>query len=212
MVDSFRTTEGSVYSQRSGLILGFHGTDESIVHEIVLNRQSIKFSENPWDWIGHGAYFWEHSPQRALDFARNASKRGNSMIRNPAVLGAVLDLGHCLDLIDYENMGLIKDGYELVKSRNAPLPENKTATTGVNGELLIRDLDCAVVEMIHQIRLLNHREPFDSVKAVFWEGNLLYPNAGFREKNHIQICIRNPNCIKGFFIPRSQQISRRPAP
>jgi hypothetical protein len=43
---------------------------------------------------------------------------------------------------------------------------------------------------------------FDSVRGVFWEGRELYPNAGFREKDHIQICIRNPNCIKGFFYPR----------
>jgi hypothetical protein len=45
-------------------------------------------------------------------------------------------------------------------------------------------------------------ETFDSVRGVFWEGNEPYPNAGFREKNHIQISVRNPNCIKGFFIPR----------
>lgn len=36
----------------------------------------------------------------------------------------------------------------------------------------------------------------------FCEGQELYPNAGFREKNHIQICVCNPNCIKGYFLPR----------
>ena len=36
----------------------------------------------------------------------------------------------------------------------------------------------------------------------FWEGHSLYPNAGFAEKNHIQICVCNPNCIKGYFLPR----------
>jgi hypothetical protein len=44
---------------------------------------------------------------------------------------------------------------------------------------------------------------FDSVRGVFWEGKELYPGAGFMERNHIQICLRNPNCIKGFFIPRA---------
>jgi len=42
----------------------------------------------------------------------------------------------------------------------------------------------------------------DSVHGIFNEGEELYPNAGFREKDHIQICVRNPNCIKGFFLPR----------
>ncbi|TSA32147.1 MAG: hypothetical protein D4R64_16610 [Porphyromonadaceae bacterium] len=42
-----------------------------------------------------------------------------------------------------------------------------------------------------------------SVRGVFFEGKELYPNSGFREKNHIQICVRNPNCIKGYFLPRN---------
>ena len=43
---------------------------------------------------------------------------------------------------------------------------------------------------------------------VFWNllENLHYisdnGNAGFAEKNHIQICVCNPNCIKGYFLPR----------
>jgi hypothetical protein len=52
------------------------------------------------------------------------------------------------------------------------------------------------------IRLDNKESAYDSVKGVFWEGDELYPNAGFREKDHIQICVRNPNCIKGYFLPR----------
>ena len=30
----------------------------------------------------------------------------------------------------------------------------------------------------------------------------LLPGAGFKERNHIQISVRNPNCIKGYFLPR----------
>ncbi len=37
---------------------------------------------------------------------------------------------------------------------------------------------------------------------MFPEGNPLYDGAGFRDKNHIQICIRNQNCIKAIFDPR----------
>jgi len=28
--------------------------------------------------------------------------------------------------------------------------------------------------------------------------------AGLFAKSHIQICVRNPNCIKGFFMPRRE--------
>jgi hypothetical protein len=37
---------------------------------------------------------------------------------------------------------------------------------------------------------------------VFFEGTDLYDNAGFKSNNHIQIAVRNPNCIKGYFFPR----------
>jgi hypothetical protein len=43
---------------------------------------------------------------------------------------------------------------------------------------------------------------FDTARGVFTEGGPAFEGAGIQTKNHIQICIRNENCIKGFFIPR----------
>lgn len=48
---------------------------------------------------------------------------------------------------------------------------------------------------------MNGKTPYDSVRGVFTEGKEIYPNAGFVEKTHIQLCIINPNCIKGYFKP-----------
>ena len=45
-------------------------------------------------------------------------------------------------------------------------------------------------------------EPFDSVRGLFVEGGEVYPGSGFRSKTHVQICVVNPNCIIGCFIPR----------
>lgn len=62
----------------------------------------------------------------------------------------------------------------------------------------------AVIEKIHSITQ-NPKyglEPYDSVRGLFIEGDEVYPGSGFREKTHVQICIVNPNCIKGYFIPR----------
>ena len=39
----------------------------------------------------------------------------------------------------------------------------------------------------------------NSVKGVFVEGDPIYETAGFYEKTHIQICVRNADCIKGVF-------------
>ena len=48
---------------------------------------------------------------------------------------------------------------------------------------------------------------FDSLRAAFIEGERIYPGAGFYDKTHVQICVRNPNCVKGFFLPRKEQDS-----
>lgn len=58
------------------------------------------------------------------------------------------------------------------------------------------------IEMMHKVNREANNRAYDSVRGVFWEGKPLYPNAGFAEKNHIQICVCNPNCIKGYFLPR----------
>jgi hypothetical protein len=45
---------------------------------------------------------------------------------------------------------------------------------------------------------------FDTVRGIFTEGGPIFDGAGIQSKNHIQVCIRNLNCIKGFFMPRKE--------
>ena len=68
-------------------------------------------------------------------------------------------------------------------------------------DLLLRRLDCAVIQSLHK-SLDTKDKYYDSVRGMFTEGKELYPNAGFHKKDHLQLCIRNPNCIKGYFSPR----------
>ncbi len=46
------------------------------------------------------------------------------------------------------------------------------------------------------------------MRGVFFEGPELFPNAGFRTKNHIQLCIRKSSCILGYFRPRNSLTPR----
>jgi len=196
-----------MYSKRSNLILGFHGCDEKVAQAIVSGEQKMKPSNNDYDWLGGGYYFWENNYLRALQFAneqqeRQKSNSNISKIETPAILGAVIDLGYCLDLLDSENLQLVKSSFEIMKAisekEELELPENKS--TFNSQDFLIRKLDCAVIQNIHELNKKNKIQPYDSVRGVFWEGDDIYLNAGFKEKNHIQICICNPNCIKGFFL------------
>ncbi|NQX39974.1 hypothetical protein SAMN05421820_106377 [Pedobacter steynii] len=195
-----------MYSTRPGLILGFHGCDESLVSEVLTGKTALRKSTNKYDWLGHGVYMWDNSPARALEFAEFLKANPGKSIRpvkNPAVIGAVLNLGFCLDLLDYQNLSLIKEAHDMLKLFRIILGKDMPVNTplGRNNDLLLRELDCAVIEHLHFFRDLGAIQPFDSIRGVFSEGEELYENAGFKEKDHIQICIRNPNCIKGYFRP-----------
>jgi hypothetical protein len=193
-----------MYRTKAGLTIGFHGCDKSVRDEIVSGKLSLNPSENLYDWLGNGMYFWENNQQRALEFAQELKDTKRSKIKQPAVLGAIIDLGFCLDLLDTEYLKLLSNSHSTLLDSSILLefemPSNKSI--GNSKDLLLRDLDRAVIENLHQQRALNNLTAFDSVRGVFIEGKPLYDGAGFHEKNHIQICIRNPNCIKGFFVPR----------
>lgn len=193
-----------MYPPRPGLLIGFHGCEEAIRNDIIAGKRVLNPSQNRYDWLGNGAYFWENNYERAWDFAQNPP--GKKKFDSPAVLGAVIDLQFCLDLLDSTCLGVVKYAHNSfiahAKATGQKLPINRP--TKDSSDLLIRELDCAVIHYLHQERSENHLPPFDSVRGVFTEGSELYPGAGFLDKNHIQICIRNPNCIKGYFLPRKE--------
>ncbi|MFN7872308.1 MAG: hypothetical protein ACK5QQ_08960 [Cyanobacteriota bacterium] len=77
-----------------------------------------------------------------------------------------------------------------------PLPVNSVRENGI---FMKRQLDCAVIQMVHKIRESKSMEAYDTVYEVFEEGELVYPGAGFRDRTHSQITIRNPEMILGYF-------------
>ncbi len=194
------------YEILPGLLLGFHGTDRDIVERVLAGECDLEPSRNSHDWLGHGIYFWEYSPQRALDFAQQASalpRMTKGRITEPAVIGAVIDPGSCLNFLEASALDQLSESYRALKaSKLSVLPKN------VGGiDKLQRHLDCAVVELLHAIREDATTEqgqslpPYQTVRGAFWEGEELYPDAGFREKNHVQLVVRDTSCIKGYFRP-----------
>jgi hypothetical protein len=182
------------------LVIGYHGCDRRVVDAVVAEQADLKPSQNAWDWLGHGVYFWEDSQARALRWAETEAQRGRGSIGNPAVLGAVVQLGNCLDLIQTESLSLVKDAHQAyadlcVSSGSRPLKNR-------GPQFRARFLDCAVIETLHQLRLKERKQPFDTVRGFFLEGRELYSGAGFRELDHIQICVRSPKQIIGCFWSR----------
>ena len=147
------------------------------------------------------SYFWEDSYARAKSWAVEESRRRGSRIQRSAVLGAVIDLGNCLNLADAEALKQVKAAHDeykrLCNSAGIEMAKNRGA------DLRARYLDCAVMESFHQLRREQGKPAFDTVRGFFIEGRELYNGAGFRELDHIQICVRSLNQIIGFFWPRS---------
>lgn len=177
----------------SSFVLAYHGCNSSSRRRLLAGAP-FKPSANEYDWLGHGSYFWEANPRRGLDWARDH-------FSHPCVIGAVIDPGHCLDLFSAAGIEAVRDAYKSLRRtlRNSGLrpPKNRTGPDRLN-----RILDCAVIE--HLCRSVMSRS-YDTVRGIFREGQAIYPTAGFYEKTHIQICVRNPECIKATFrVPPSQ--------
>jgi hypothetical protein len=177
-------------------VLGYHGCDAKVA-EALLQGKPFRASTNVYDWLGHGIYFWENNPLRGLKYARKLKEKpiGRTNIKNPYVIGAVIDLGLCLDLTTatgVEQVGIAhKKLVQLVKKAEGDLPENFA-----DGR---HKLDCAVLQALHGMREESGERPIDTVKGLFIEGDKIYPTAEFHKETHIQICVRNPDCIIGVF-------------
>jgi hypothetical protein len=178
------------------VVFGYHGCDASLAERLVTRRANLKTSTSEFDWLGSGAYFWEDSPDRARRWAEEKAINGTHGIKKPAVVGAIIDLGNCLNLVDSESLDLLKESFQILQASPEPLPQNH----GEDGKA--RALDCAVIETLHRFRADTGKTEFDTVRSFFLEGCELYPGAGFRELDHVQICVRTMHSIKGFFLPR----------
>ncbi len=180
------------------LAIAFHGCEADLAAGLVNGKAELGASTNPYDWLGHGRYAWEDSPVRAWQWVNEAVKQGR--IKVPAVVGIVIDMGNCLNLVDAESLQLVREAYARyqIACRSSGIHEARNRGPGFKA----RFLDCAVFEFLHLSREVDGLPAFDTVRGFFVEGSELYPGAGLRDRDHVQICVRNPHCIKGYFLPK----------
>ena len=91
-------------------IIGYHGTRRSTALRIVQRLDGFRPSTNDDDWLGHGVYFWEHAPRQALRWALRR-KKTQKWGEDVAVLGSMIRLGNCLDLLDPHNTDYLGELY-----------------------------------------------------------------------------------------------------
>jgi len=167
-------------------VFGFHGCDRSVAEKVLAGEAELQSSENAYDWLGTGIYFWENAPERALEWACAQNKK------DPYVIGAVIQLSSCLNLMDKGSASMLNSVYQKLQETGDVLPVNK-------GKL--HNLDMFVINMAIYFAEKDDRY-FDAVRGAFIEGCEIFPHSSIRSDTHIQLCVRNPECILAYFRPK----------
>ncbi len=181
------------------VVVGYHGCTETFAQRLLLGEIPVKAwkpSENRWDWLGSGIYFWEESPKRAMRWAEMNCPPGE----NATVVGAHIELGHCFDCLAEGYTPLLKEAYEdldrTYRIEGRELPQNR----GGDADAKVRELDCFVINYCLQgIEEAGTR--FQTVRSAFLEGEPSFPGSKLFVESHIQIAVRDSSCIRGIFRP-----------
>lgn len=194
----------------TAFVLGYHGCDRGVATRAIAGEIDLLHSDKDYDWLGPGAYFWEADPMRALEWAREKQRRGQ--FDEPAVVGAVIDLRNCLDLVGREGLEQLRSAHRSFLKMRAdaglPIPENTPLKGRKASDRHLRYLDCAVIRHLHAIierqpgDAPDRVEPYDTVRGMFTEGKRLYKGSGLFRQSHVQIAVRRSACVLGLFHPR----------
>jgi hypothetical protein len=131
---------------------------------------------------GDGVYFWEYTPLRAWQWARRKYRE------HAAVVEARIALGFCLDLSDIRYTSALKVAYESL--REAFIRSGKALPVNRNRA---RCLDCLVINYLTTYII----PECDTVRAPFLEGEPVYDGSMLLTQSHVQLVVRNQNCIVG---------------
>jgi hypothetical protein len=146
-------------------VIAYHGCDEAVARRL-LEGEPFKKSRNNYDWLGEGVYFWEHGYDRALQFAKEQQRRGK--VKAPAVVGALLQLGRCFDLLDTIYTAKIGNAFELYRSLEGEHRRELPVNAGDTPDKLLRRRDCSVLNFY--LGFLDHQGGlYDSVRCAIHE-------------------------------------------
>ena len=164
------------------VIIGFYGTSKIIAQQLCKGAP-FKSSQNDYDWLGSGIYFWEYAPYRAWSWAKQQNPK------NPTVVAALIRLGNCFDLLDPENSIRLEKEYKNIAKLRPDLKNEKGANY----------LDCTVVNSYMTIAA-DEGIHYDTLRGVFVESKAadmvsLWPESGIIHNTHIQLVVRNVACI-----------------
>jgi hypothetical protein len=189
---------GDLKYQRT--IIGYHGCDELVAKGVLLKGKRLNHSKNDYDWLGRGIYFWEHGPQRAYDWAGQSKK-----VKKPSLIGALINLGNCFDLLDTVHTKLLSELFPLYRQAcietGRTLPINRSPKNRESDDLILRHLDCAVINWCLDFLEKEEKQHYHTVRCLFSEGPPAFEGSKILANSHIQIVVRDETAILGYFKP-----------
>lgn len=127
-------------SRLTSFVLGYDGCEQEIGEAAIRGEKTLRQSTSKYHWLGKGAYFWEGDAERALEWARQ--RPAARALKEPFVVGAIIDMRHCLDLRIRENVELVKQAHRLLEQETSAtgmeMPVNQTAPNDKSPDMVLR--------------------------------------------------------------------------
>ncbi|MNV91989.1 hypothetical protein D3C71_1865360 [compost metagenome] len=88
--------------------------------------------------------------------------------------------------------------YESLQKAGVTLKENKRSKPE-DPDVILRGLDRQVFINLHQMLIDQKMPPIDAVRGAFPQGQPVAPTSAIFANSHVQIALRNPACVLGYF-------------
>lgn len=169
------------------IVVGYHGTSIRAAEAVV--QDGFHLSQNSYDWLGDGVYFFQDALSMAWEWAN--SRHPNE----PAVIGAELALVDCIDLLDTAWNPILADIYdEYIRLLKASMLSPPVQEGGAHR------LDREVINYAIGVLTRNGTE-IACVRGAFVEGMPVYPGSALFDRTHVQISVRDlSKCVRRIWL------------
>ena len=182
---------------------GYHVTTKISASALAADPTKFWPSQNEYDWLGKGVYFWAVNPSMCAIWAQHVSASHDSSKFNKedySVLKVKLSYSNILDLTDARKIRLLQSATRSLLRNNREfggsriIPKNSY----INYEGIAdanksdrRNFDCfAINDFIEEQR--RGGVNYDCVFGAFEVGPRNPPELSFRRFTNLQICMRVP--------------------
>lgn len=122
------------------------------------------------------------------------------------MIGALINLGNCFDLLDTNHTQLLAELFPLYRqaceATGTSIPTNISPKGQYSSESILRRLDCAVIHWCLDFEEKEENQHYHTVRCLFSEGTPVFEGSKILAKSHVQVAVRDDAAIVGYFKPQ----------